>query len=361
MIYNFSAGPASLPREVLIKSQSDLINFKSSGMSVMEMSHRSPIYMDIQEKANYLLRDLMAIPDTYDVLFLQGGASLQFTMVPLNICHSNSIGFIDTGIWSKKAIEEAKRLKKDTHILATGKKQRYTALPDLSQLNPTTSLDYLHITTNNTIEGTAYHALPSIDDVPLVGDMSSNILSNNYKTTDFDLIYAGAQKNIGPAGVTVVIIKKELMTYEKNCVPAMLTYKVHGDSHSLYNTPPTFSIYMMSLVLEWLKQFGGIKAMTQYNEEKSHLLYHYLDESDLFFSPVIKKDRSLTNIPFVTKDVATNEAFLMYAEKRGLLNLKGHRSVGGMRASLYNAMPKEGVIALIHCMQDFEREMRIIK
>lgn len=362
MIYNFSAGPAMLPHEVLIKSQKELIHTHASGMSVMEMSHRSSTYMAIQHKAETLLRDLMVIPDTYDVLFLQGGASLQFTMVPLNMCQTNSIGFIDTGVWSKKAIDEAERLNKGVHILASSKKDHYTKLPDISQLEQSLqTLDYLHITTNNTIEGTAYHTIPDSGNTPLMADMSSNILSNHYKTTDFDLIYAGAQKNIGPAGVTVVIVKKELLSDLDDSIPPMLNYRVQRDSGSLYNTPPTFSIYMMSLVLEWLTAFGGVKTMTQYNEEKSQLLYHYLDQSDVFFSPVAEKDRSLTTIPFVTQSTDTNNAFIAYAEQHGLVNLKGHRSVGGMRASLYNAMPKEGVLALIQAMQNFEREMRTIK
>lgn len=353
MIYNFSAGPAVLPKEVLKEAQKQLLDYEKSGMSVMEMSHRSKIYLGIQEKAEALLRELMTISDEYEVLFLQGGASLQFTMVPQNISPNNSIGFIDTGVWSKKAIDEAKRFKKDVHILASSKDSNYQYIPDFSQLEIQKNLDYIHLTTNNTIEGTAFQTIPNFAGNRIVADMSSNILSNHYQTSDFDLIYAGAQKNIGPSGVTVVIIKKDLLNDDK-ALPPMLSYAVQAKNESLYNTPPTFGIYMISLVLEWLKDFGGIKAMTTYNEEKATLLYDFLEESTLFSSPVDVNSRSLTNIPFVTGNDETDAEFVKYATNLGLLNLKGHRSVGGMRASLYNAMPKEGVVALIDALKAFE-------
>ena len=354
MIYNFSAGPAVLPKEVLKTAQHELLDYEQSGMSVMEMSHRSKIYLTIHEKTKTLLREIMDIPEEYDILFLQGGASLQFTMVPLNLSPNGKIGFIDTGVWSKKAITEAKRLNKDVQVLASSKDDHYQSIPTFDEQTFPKDLDYLHITTNNTIEGTAFQTIPKVDGMRVIADMSSNILSNDYKTSDFDLIYAGAQKNIGPSGVTLVIIKKELLV-EEPTLPPTLSYFVQAKEDSLYNTPPTYGIYMMSLVLEWLKNFGGISAMTAYNEEKAQLLYDYLEESALFSSPVSKESRSLTNIPFVTGNAETDAAFVNYATEKGLLNLKGHRSVGGMRASLYNAMPKEGVVALIDCLKTFEK------
>ncbi len=356
MIYNFSAGPAVLPKAVLEIAQSNLLNYNNSGMSVMEMSHRSSSYLDIHQKTITLLKELMSVPDDYDILFLQGGASLQFHMVPLNIGTKNKIGFIDTGIWSQKAISEAKKLNKEVSILASSQDSNYQSIPSISLDYNLTDLDYIHITTNNTIEGTAFNKIPQIDKVRLVADMSSNILSNHYEITDFDLIYAGAQKNIGPAGVTVVIIKKELLIEDNNLSP-MLSFYQQSQSNSLYNTPPTFSIYMMSLVLEWLQDFGGIKAMTLYNEEKAALLYNYLDNSKLFFSPVNPDDRSIMNIPFLTNNEETDTAFINFATKKGLINLKGYRTIGGMRASLYNAMPKEGIISLVDTLHAFEKQL----
>lgn len=354
MIYNFSAGPAVLPKDVLKKAQTELTDFNNSGMSVMEMSHRSNIYLHIHEEAKTLLKELMAIPDSYDVLFLQGGASLQFTMVPLNLNTHESIGFIDTGIWSQKAIQEAKRLNRDISIIASSQEQNYQTIPTEFHL-PDRKLDYIHLTTNNTIEGTAFKTIPSFKDTRLVADMSSNILSNNYQVTDFDLIYAGAQKNMGPAGVTVVILKKDLL--KKNpTLPPMLSYEAQAKSDSLYNTPPTFSIYMMSLVLKWLKELGGVEKMLQYNQEKAEILYNYLDNSNLFSSLVNDSSRSLMNVPFTTGNQELDAEFITLATRKGLLNLKGYRTVGGMRASLYNAMPKDGVIALVELLQSFEKE-----
>lgn len=358
MIYNFSAGPATLPKSVLKTAQTNLLNYEQSGMSVMEMSHRSNLYLDIHHKAQALLKELMSVPDDYDILFLQGGASLQFHMIPLNISTNNRIGFIDTGVWSQKAISEAKRLNKQVSILASSQESNYQYIPPLSisSNNFANNLDYVHITTNNTIEGTAFHSIPELNKNRLVADMSSNILSNHYQVTDFDLIYAGAQKNIGPAGVTVVIIKKELLVDNSHLSP-MLSFYEQSKSDSLYNTPPTFSIYMVALVLEWLKEFGGIKAMTTYNEEKAALLYDYLDNSKLFFSPVHKDSRSIMNIPFVTGNKDTDTAFINFATKQGLINLEGYRTIGGMRASLYNAMPKEGVISLVNALNTFEKQL----
>lgn len=354
MIYNFSAGPAVLPKDVLKKAQTELTDFNNSGMSVMEMSHRSNIYLHIHEEAKTLLKELMAIPDSYDILFLQGGASLQFTMVPLNLNTHESIGFIDTGVWSQKAIQEAKRLNRDISIIASSQEQNYQTIPTEFHL-PDKKLDYIHLTTNNTIEGTVFKTIPSFKDTRLVADMSSNILSNNYQVTDFDLIYAGAQKNMGPAGVTVVILKKDLL--KKNpTLPPMLSYEAQAKSDSLYNTPPTFSIYMMSLVLKWLKELGGVEKMLQYNQEKAEILYNYLDNSNLFSSPVDDSSRSLMNVPFTTGNQELDAEFITLATRKGLLNLKGYRTVGGMRASLYNAMPKDGVIALVELLQSFEKE-----
>ena len=354
MIYNFSAGPAILPKDVLKEAQTFLLDYKDSGMSVMEMSHRSSHYLTIHEEAKILLKELMNIPDNYSILFLQGGASLQFTMAPLNLNTQKPIAFIDTGVWSQKAIEEAKRLNREVIIIASSKEQNYQEIPShfdtLSE-----EFEYLHLTTNNTIEGTAFKTIPSFKNTKIVADMSSNILSNRYQTTDFDLIYAGAQKNMGPSGVTVVIIKNELLS-EQNELPPMLSYAAQQKSDSLYNTPPTFSIYMMSLVLKWVKAFGGVEQMTTFNEEKAAILYDYLDHSKLFSSPVNPNSRSLMNIPFTTGNRALDTELIDMATKNGLLNLKGYRTVGGMRASIYNAMPKEGVEALVDLLHTFEQE-----
>ncbi|MGY3765708.1 3-phosphoserine/phosphohydroxythreonine transaminase [Vagococcus vulneris] len=355
MVYNFSAGPAMLPKPVLLRAQQELGDYQNSGMSVMEMSHRSSIYDNIHHQTKKLLKELMMIPDDYEILFLQGGASLQFTMVPLNLRQTGKVGYIDTGVWSKKAITEAKKLGNYVNILASSQDKSYQEIPPIPENFPD-DLDYIHVTTNNTIEGTAYTKIPKTGKIPLVADMSSNILSNDYHVSDFDLIYAGAQKNIGPAGVTLVVIKKELLNRCSESVPSMMQYAIHAKNDSLYNTPPTYGIYMMSLVLEWLKDFGGQSAMLTYNQKKAALLYDYLDQSPMFSSPVKPSSRSLTNIPFVSTNADNDKKFIAYAEKQGLINLKGHRSVGGMRASLYNAMPLEGVQALIQALDTFEKE-----
>ncbi|MGM0216755.1 3-phosphoserine/phosphohydroxythreonine transaminase [Enterococcus sp. AZ109] len=354
-IYNFSAGPAVLPKAVLEKAQSELLDYKGSGMSVMELSHRSSWFEDIIKDAESLLRELMAIPDNYKVLFLQGGASLQFTMVPLNLAQGKKALYVSTGSWAKKAISAAKALDNvEVEVIAACENDNFSYIPELpKEVDP--SAAYVHITTNNTIEGTAFQTIPDYGDVPIVADMSSNILANDYKVEDFGVIYAGAQKNIGPAGLTVVIIREDLIGDAKIAAP-MLDYKIQADNNSLYNTPPTFAIYMAKLVFEWVKEQGGVAGITQKDQEKAGRLYDAIDNSSLFQSPVAKDARSITNIPFVTGDADLDKKFNAEALAAGFENLKGHRSVGGMRASLYNAFPAEGVEALVNFMEKFEQE-----
>jgi phosphoserine aminotransferase len=355
-IYNFSAGPAVLPKSVLEKAQSELVNYENSGMSVMELSHRSSLFDKIIQDAEALLRELMTIPDNYKVLFLQGGASLQFTMVPLNLAQHKKALYVNTGSWSKKAISEAQKLDNVTvEVIASSEDQNFTYIPEIHKEDIPQDAAYVHITTNNTIEGTTIYDLPDTGNVPLVADMSSNILSVNYNVADFGLIYAGAQKNIGPAGLTVVIVREDLIG-QSDILSAMLDYEIQAKNGSMYNTPPTFSIYMAKLVFEWIKEQGGVSQMEKQNKAKAALLYDEIDTSQLFSSPVNKKDRSINNIPFVTGDDALDKKFNQEALAAGFENLKGHRSVGGMRASLYNAFPEAGVEALIALMKTFEAE-----
>jgi phosphoserine aminotransferase len=355
-IYNFSAGPAVLPKSVLEKAQSELVNYENSGMSVMELSHRSSLFDKIIQDAEALLRELMTIPDNYKVLFLQGGASLQFTMVPLNLAQHKKALYVNTGSWSKKAISEAQKLDSVTvEVIASSEDQNFTYIPEIHKEDIPQDAAYVHITTNNTIEGTTIYDLPDTGDVPLVADMSSNILSVNYNVADFGLIYAGAQKNIGPAGLTVVIVREDLIG-QSDILSAMLDYEIQAKNGSMYNTPPTFSIYMAKLVFEWIKEQGGVSQMEKQNKAKAALLYDEIDTSQLFSSPVNKKDRSINNIPFVTGDDALDKKFNQEALAAGFENLKGHRSVGGMRASLYNAFPEAGVEALVALMKTFEAE-----
>lgn len=355
-VYNFSAGPAVLPKSVLEKAQSELVNYQNSGMSVMELSHRSSLFEAILENAETLLRELMAIPDNYHVLFLQGGASTQFTMVPLNLAQNKKALYVNTGSWSKKAISEAKKIPNVTvEVLASSEDKNFTYIPEIDPAAIPQDAAYVHITTNNTIEGTTIYDLPDTGQVPLVADMSSNILSVNYNVADFGLIYAGAQKNIGPAGLTVVIVRDDLIG-EVDVLSAMLDYDIHVKNGSMYNTPPTYSIYIAKLVFEWIKAQGGVAKMEERNQEKAALLYNEIDTSALFSSPVTKKDRSINNIPFVTGNEALDKKFNQEAAAAGFENLKGHRSVGGMRASLYNAFPKAGVEALVAFMKKFEAE-----
>lgn len=355
-VYNFSAGPSMLPLAVLEKAQKELTSYHGSGMSVMELSHRSGLFTDIITEAEQLLRELMQIPDNYKVLFIQGGASQQFAMVPMNLLvHSKKADYIHTGSWSKKAIQEAKKFG-DIRVVASSEDKNFSYIPkvDASMIDP--EADYVHITTNNTIEGTVYNELPDTGNVPLVADMSSNILSEVIDVSKFGIIYAGAQKNLGPAGLTVVIIREDLIGNATDTCPTMLNYKTHSESGSLYNTPPTFAVYMAKLVFEWIKSLGGLKEMEEINREKAKKLYDYIEASDLFVSPINPADRSLMNIPFVTKDSdkELEAAFVKEAQAAGLETLKGHRSVGGMRASIYNAMPVEGVDALVAFMKEFE-------
>ncbi|MFX3625366.1 MAG: 3-phosphoserine/phosphohydroxythreonine transaminase [Ectobacillus sp.] len=356
-IYNFSAGPSMLPLPVLEKAQKELVSYKNTGMSVMEMSHRSGAFQEIINEAEALLRELMNIPQNYKVLFLQGGASLQFSMVPLNLLQNKKADYVHTGSWSKKAIAEAKKYG-DVRIVASSEDKQFTYIPDLHRAMFDAEADFVHITTNNTIEGTVYSEIPDTGHIPLVADMSSNILSQQYDVSKFGVIYAGAQKNIGPAGLTVVIIREDLIGRASSLCPAMLDYKIHADNNSLYNTPPSFSIYMAKLVFEWLKDLGGIAAIESINREKAKLLYDFLDESRLFQSPVAPGYRSLMNIPFTTPSPELDAAFIKEAKENGLETLKGHRSVGGMRASIYNAMPIEGVQKLVACMKTFEKNNR---
>lgn len=353
-IYNFAAGPAVLPTSVIKKVQSELLSFQNSGMSVLEISHRSSLYTDMVQEAEADLRTLMDIPANYDVLFQQGGATLQFTAVPLNLANkANCIGLIDSGHWSQRAAEEAKLVGKEINIIASGENSDYTQLPQEIALNQ--KYDYVHITTNNTIEGTMYCQLPDVENNLLVGDMSSNILGQKYNIRDFGLVYAGAQKNIGPAGLTVVIVRHDLIG-QVSGLPSMLDYAKQVAKKSALNTPPVFAIYTAGLVFKWLLELGGVDAIQKLNEQKAQVLYDYLDNSKLFKAAVAKKtDRSTTNIPFVTGDAALDARFVAQATENGLLNLKGHRLVGGMRASLYNAFPLEGVQELVRFMEQFEQ------
>jgi phosphoserine aminotransferase len=357
-IYNFSAGPSVLPKPVLEKVQEEILSYQGIGMSVMEMSHRSTYFEEIIQQAEALLRQLMNIPNNYKVLFVQGGASLQFSMVPMNLLHQfHHAYYVNTGSWSEKAIQEAKKHGKVT-ILASSKEENYTRIPVINLNKIHGDADYLHITTNNTIEGTRYNEIPEIGDIPLIADMSSNILSEEYDVSKFGLIYAGAQKNIGPAGLTVVIIREELLGHYQIENPTMLNYETYSGSGSLYNTPPTFPIYVTKLVLEWLQDLGGVTAIESINREKASLLYNFFNESSMFENRVENSSRSLMNIPFTTRSDELNKKFLQVAASKGLITLEGHRSIGGMRASIYNAMPIEGVKKLVDCMKEFELENR---
>ena len=354
-LYNFSAGPAVLPREVLEQARDELIDWHGCGMSVMEMSHRGKEYMSIQAQAEADLRELMGIPANYKVLFLQGGASSQFAMVPMNLLRGKaSADYLNTGEWSKKAIKEAKKFGQ-VNVVASAEDKKFTYAPtqDAWTLDPNAA--YVHYTPNETIGGVEIFWTPETGDVPLVADMSSNILSRPIDVSKFGLIYAGSQKNIGPAGVTVVIVRDDLIGQTVAGTPTMMDYKTHGDNESMYNTPPTYPIYISGLVFSMLKAKGGLAAMEQLNIAKSNLLYEYMDSTGFYNSPVALENRSRMNIPFTLKDAALDEAFIKGAKAHGLVQLKGHRSVGGMRASIYNAMPIEGVATLVAFMKEFEK------
>jgi phosphoserine aminotransferase len=353
--YNFSAGPAALPDAVLARAQSELMDWHGKGLSIMEMSHRSPEFVSVAEKAEQDLRDLMGIPDQYKVLFLQGGASSQFAMVPMNMLRGKpSADYINTGIWSKKAIAEAKRYC-DVAIAATTEGNRFTSAPSQAELSLNPDAAYVHYTTNETIGGVQFDYIPETGDVPLIADMSSDILSRHVDVSRYGLIYAGAQKNIGPAGLTVVIAREDLLGTTLTGTPTMYDYKVHADADSMNNTPPTLAWYLCGLVFEWLKEQGGVDAIAAINQRKAQKLYSAIDASAFYANPVALANRSEMNVPFTLADSALDAAFLAAAEENGLLNLKGHRSVGGMRASIYNAISEDAVDALIQFMAEFER------
>ena len=355
-IYNFSAGPAVLPKAVLQQAQAELIDWHGSGMSVMEMSHRGKEYMGIQAQAESDLRELMGIPVNYKVLFLQGGASQQFAMVPLNLLRGKlSADYVNTGEWSKKAISEARKFSY-VNVAASNTDKNATYVPAFDTWKLDKDAAYLHYTPNETIGGVEFNWTPDTGDVPLVADMSSNILSRPMDVWKYGLIYAGAQKNIGPAGLTIVIVRDDLVGHAPSGLPTMLHYKTHADNDSMYNTPPTYGIYVAGLVFQWLKKNGGIGAMERANIAKAELLYAAIDASNGFYNcPVNKADRSRMNVPFTLKDANLDGDFLKQADVRGLLQLKGHRSVGGMRASIYNAMPLEGVQTLVAFMNEFAK------
>ncbi len=355
-VYNFSAGPAVLPEPVLKKAAEEMLDYRGTGMSVMEMSHRSKAFTEIITGAEETLRQIMNIPQNYHVLFLQGGASSQFAMVPLNLLHkSNKADYVNTGAWSKKAIAEAKKYG-DITVVASSDDKTFSYIPklDKSMFNP--EADYAYIVTNNTIYGTVYHELPDVSGVPLIADMSSNFLSQVYDVNNFGMMFAGAQKNIGPAGVTVVIIRDDLVGHAKDFTPTMLDYKTHVDGKSLFNTPPCYSIYIAKMVFEWVRDLGGVPAVEKINRDKAALLYDFIDNSSLFKGTADPKDRSLMNVTFVLPNEDLNAKFIEEAGKNGLVTLKGHRSVGGMRASIYNAMPVDGVKKLVEFMKKFEIE-----
>lgn len=356
-VYNFSAGPSQMPLEVLKKAQEEMLCYPGAGCSVMEMSHRTPAYEEIIFGARDTLRSIMEIPDDYDILFMQGGATTQFSMVAMNLAHQgDTFAYMQTGQFSTKAYEEGLRWG-NAQIVASSKEVTYTYIPEIGEL-PADS-KFLHITGNNTIYGTTYYKVPEHGSVPLVADWSSAILGEWIDVKDYDLIYAGAQKNMGPAGLAVVIIKRSLLELPVDpVVPIMLRYKIAADNDSMYNTPPTYSIYMAGLMYKWVKEQGGVRALEEINREKAKLLYDYIDNSGFYKNPVRPKDRSIMNVTFTLPDEDKTKAFLKLAEGKGLINIKGHRTVGGCRASIYNGMPMEGVKALIDAMKEFELNNR---
>ena len=355
-VYNFSAGPAVLPEEVLKEAAAEMLDYNGTGMSVMEMSHRSKAYHQIIDTAEADLRELMNIPDNYKVLFLQGGAHQQFAMVPMNLMKNGVADYIITGQWAKKAYEEAKKFGK-VNAVASSADKTFSYIPDCSDLEISQDADYVYICENNTIYGTKFWQLPDTKGKTLVSDVSSCFLSEPVDVSKYGIIYGGVQKNIGPAGVVIVIIREDLITDDVlPYTPTMLKYKTHADNGSMYNTPPAYGIYICGKVFKWLKAQGGLEVMQKRNQEKAKILYDFLDGSKLFRGTVEKADRSLMNVPFVTGDKELDAKFIKEAEAAGFVNLKGHRSVGGMRASIYNAMPREGVEKLVAFMAKFEEE-----
>ena len=355
-VYNFSAGPAVLPEEVLQEAADEMLDYRGCGMSVMEMSHRSGTYQKIIDEAEADLRQLMGIPDNYKVLFLQGGASQQFAMIPMNLMKNRVADYIITGQWAKKAAKEAEKYG-EVHVIASSEDKTFSYIPDCSDLDISEDADYVYICENNTIYGTKFKELPNTKGKTLVADVSSCFLSEPVDVSKYGVIYGGVQKNVGPAGVVIAIIREDLITDDVlEGTPTMLKYKTHADAKSLYNTPPAYGIYICGKVFKWLKKQGGLEAIKERNEKKAKILYDYLDESKLFKGTVVPKDRSLMNVPFVTGDKDLDAKFVKEAKKAGFENLKGHRSVGGMRASIYNAMPIEGVEKLVEFMKAFEKE-----
>ena len=353
-VYNFSAGPSALPLEVLEIAQKELVEYQDSGMSVMEMSHRSKVYDQIIKDAEALLRELMEIPDNYKVLFLQGGASSQFAMIPMNLLtKSGKCDCVITGQWAKKAASEFEKYGKVNRVASSADKT-FSYIPKLDKSTFDPEADFFHFTYNNTIYGTRFTEIPETGNVPLVTDISSCILSEKIDVSKFGLLYAGAQKNLAPAGLTIVIVREDLIGNAMDITPTMFNYQIHADNNSLYNTPPCYCIYICKLVLEWIKSMGGIEKIQAINEKKAKILYDFLDSSEMFKGTVAKEDRSLMNVPFVTGNDELDAKFVKEAAAAGFVNLKGHRSVGGMRASIYNAMPVEGVEALVDFMTKFE-------
>ena len=356
-VYNFSAGPSMLPESVLKTAAAEMLDYKGTGESVMEMSHRSKEYGAIITEAEALLREIMNIPDNYKVLFLQGGASTQFAAIPLNFMNgSGKADYVVTGQWAKKAAAEASRYG-EVNIVASSADKTFSYIPKLDKSTFTKDADYFYICMNNTIYGTVYHELPDTGDVPLIADISSCFLSEPLDVSKFGMLYGGAQKNVAPAGVTICIIREDLLGKARDICPTMLNYQIHADNGSMYNTPPCYTIYIMKLVLEWIKnEVGGLEKMKELNEKKAKILYDFLDSSEMFKGTVVPEDRSLMNVPFVTGDTDLDAKFVAAAKEAGFINIKGHRTVGGMRASIYNAMPIEGVEKLVAFMKKFEEE-----
>ena len=353
-VFNFSAGPATLPESVLRQAADEMLDWRGSGMSVMEMSHRGKEFISIHAEAESLLRELLGVPSNYKVLFLQGGAIGENAIVPMNMLRGRaSADYIDTGEWSKKSIKEAKKYCK-VNVAASGEAGGYVSVPrrEAWKLDPDAA--YVHICSNETIGGVEYHWTPDTGEVPLVADMSSNFMSRPVDVSRYGLIYGGAQKNVGPAGVTMVVVRDDLIGQALPITPSAFDYKIQADNDSMFNTPPTYTIYIAGLVFNWIKAQGGLKAMEAHNRRKAAVLYDHLETTSFFYNPVAREDRSLMNVPFKLRDESLDEAFLKGAQARGMVQLKGHRSVGGMRASIYNAMPIEGVMALVEYMKEFE-------
>ena len=355
--YNFNAGPAALPLEVLERAQAEFVDFRGNGMSIMEMSHRGVVYEGVHNEAKALLKELLSIPDGYDILFLQGGASTQFAMIPMNLLMPGKVGaYVQTGSWADKAIAEA-RLIGETAVIASSADNQFTSIPDLSQVKIPEEAAYVHITSNETIGGIQFQNFPDTGEVPLIVDMSSDILSRPLDVSKFGMIYAGAQKNLGPSGVTVIIAKEELLTSSPKTIPTMMRYSVHQKNNSLYNTPPSFSVYMVNLVLHWIKERGGLASVQDMNEKKAKVLYDAIDSSAGFYRGVAASDsRSYMNVTFRLETEELEKAFVKASEQEGFIGLKGHRSVGGLRASIYNAVPYENCEALAQFMKQFQQQ-----